>query len=375
MDPVEIFLSAPPGLESLLALEAAELGFAGPRVVPGGVVVAGGWPEVWRANLCLRGASKVLARIGGFRAMHLAQLDKRARKFPWAEVLVPGTAVRVDVTCRKSKIYHDRAARQRIEGAVAASGLEVMGPPAKEEDSTSDAVRVLVRIEDDMVDISLDTSGAPLHRRGHKQAIGKAPMRETLAALFLRACGYDGSESLVDPMCGSGTFVLEAAEIALGLKPGRSRGFAFQDFAGFDPDTWQQMKSATDGPDIQARFCGSDRDDGAVRSAQANAERAGVAGVCRFERHAVSDLSRPEGPPGLVMVNPPYGARIGNRKLLFALYGSLGAVLKDRFGGWRLGLITSDPGLAKATGLAFLPEPLAVSHGGLTVRLYQTGRL
>lgn len=376
MDPVEIFLSAPPGLEPLLAAEAAELGFAAPRVVPGGVVVAGGWPEVWRANLCLRGASKVLARIGGFRAMHLAQLDKRARKFPWTEVLVPGMAVRVDVTCRKSKIYHDRAARQRIEGALAASGLEVVGPSEQEdEDGTSDAVRVMVRIEDDMVGISLDTSGAPLHRRGHKQAIGKAPMRETLAALFLRACGYDGSEPVVDPMCGSGTFVLEAAEIALGLQPGRTREFAFQDFAGFDRDAWEQMKAATRVSERQVRFFGSDRDDGAVRAAQANTVRAGVAEVCRFERHAVSDLARPEGPPGLVMVNPPYGARIGNRKLLFALYGSLGAVLKDRFGGWRLGLVTSDPGLAKATGLAFQPEPLAVSHGGLTVRLYQTGRM
>lgn len=353
----EIFASAPPGLEPFLLAEVVEAGFAAPAAVPGGVVFRGGWADVARANMCLRGAGRVLARIGSFRAMHLAQLDKRSRKFPWGEVLRADVPVRVEVTCRNSKIYHDRAARQRVETAI----RETVGAPIEAEA----ALRVMVRIEDDLVTVSLDTSGEPLHRRGHKEAVGKAPMRETLAALFLRACGYDGSETVVDPMCGSGTFVLEAAEIATGLWPGRSRHFAFEDLALDVP----RVGGAEPRP-TPLRFYGSDRDDGAIRSSLANAERAGVAGICQFTRAAVSDLQRPEGAPGLVIVNPPYGARIGNRKQLFALYGALGQVMRDRFQGWRFGMVTSDVGLAKATGLALEAGP-PVAFGGLSVKLYQ----
>jgi putative N6-adenine-specific DNA methylase len=317
---------------------------------------------VRRANLLLRGAGRVLARIGAFRAFHLAQLDKRARKFPWAAVLRPDVPLRVEVSCRNSKIYHDRAARQRVERAI----TETLGAPIEAEA----ALRLMVRIEDDLVTLSLDTSGEPLHRRGFKEAVGKAPLRETLAALFLRQCGYDGGEPVLDPMCGSGTFVIEAAEIARGLVPGRARGFAFEQLAGFNAAVWQAEKAALAPRETALRFYGSDRDDGAIRASLANATRAGVAEQCSFARHAVSDLARPEGPPGLVMVNPPYGARIGDRKLLFALYGALGARLRAEFSGWRLGMVTSDGGLAKATGLALQAGP-PVAFGGLTVKLYQ----
>ena len=359
METFEIFLSAPPGLEDVLRGEAAEAGFADPVAVPGGVAFQGGWSDVWRANLVLRGAGRVLARIASFRAMHLAQLDKRARKVDWESVLVPDAPVSVEVTCRRSKIYHDRAAKQRIEPAIAATGGAPLGPGGP---------TVMVRIEDDLVTVSVDTSGEPLHKRGHKEAVGKAPMRETLAALFLRAAGYTGTEPVLDPMCGSGTFVIEAAEMALGLQPGRSRGFAFERFPGFDARAFAAMRTAP--RETAWQFHGSDRDDGAIRNASANAARAGVEGITTFRRAAISDLQRPEGPPGLVIVNPPYGARIGNRKLLFALYGSLGAVLRDRFGGWRVGIVTSDGGLAKATGLDLSAGP-PVPHGGLSVKLYQ----
>ncbi|MGH1415268.1 MAG: THUMP domain-containing class I SAM-dependent RNA methyltransferase [Pelagimonas sp.] len=363
----EIFLAAPPGLEPILADEARDAGFADPQPVAGGVTIRGGWPDVWRANLCLRGAGRVLARIGSFRAFHLAQLDKRSRKFDWAAVLRPDVPVRVEVTCRESKIYHDRAAKQRVETAI----KETLGAQISAEAS----LRVMVRIEDDLVTISLDTSGEPLHRRGHKEAVGKAPMRENLAALFLRQCGYTGSETVVDPMCGSGTFVIEAAEIAAGLMPGRSRNFAFETLANFDANHWADLRQTTkERVDVGAAFCGSDRDDGAIRSSLSNAKRAGVDAYCHFNRAAVSDLQRPQGKPGLVIVNPPYGARIGNRKLLFSLYGSLGKTLKDRFSGWRVGMVTSDAGLAKSSGLPFKSGP-AISFGGLKVKLYQVDAL
>lgn len=363
----ELFLVTAPGLEAALAVEAKSLNFADPTPVTGGVLVRGGWPDVWRANLELRGAGRVLARIGEFRANHLAQLDKRARKFPWGDFLRPDVPVRVEVSCKSSRIYHSGAARQRIETAI----REELGAPI----ATDAELLIKARISNDLCTISIDTSGESLHKRGHKEAIGKAPMRETMASLFLRQCGYDGTEPVVDPMCGSGTFVIEAAEIAAGLKPGRSRHFAFEQLVSFDATAWQQMRDADHGTAPHVRFFGSDRDAGAIRMSRENAERAGVAAFTEFQQHDVGDLVAPDGPPGLVIVNPPYGTRIGDKKPLHALYGTLGQTLRTRFTGWRVGLITSEASFAKTTGLPFAPPGPSVAHGGLKVWLFQTGRL
>jgi putative N6-adenine-specific DNA methylase len=366
--PFEIFLAAPPGLEPLLAEEAAEAGLPGPRAVPGGVVVPGGWPEVWRANLRLRGASRVLARVAAFRALHLAQLDKRARKVAWGDVLRADVPVRVEATCRASRIWHAGAARERVARAIG----DALGCPLAEG---PDAVTVRVRIEDDLCTVSVDTSGEPLHRRGHKQEVNAAPMRETLAALFLRAAGYAGAEPVVDPMCGSGTFVIEAAEIAMGLAPGRSRAFAFERLAGFDAAAWAALRAEARPRATGLRFWGSDRDAGAAAMSRANAARAGVDGVASFAEAPVSALERPDGPAGLVIVNPPYGERLGEAGSLRPLYAALGATLKARFAGWRVALVASEAGLARATGLPFGPPGPVVPHGGLKVRLWLTGRL
>lgn len=363
----EAFATVLPGLESLLAEEIRELGFVVTTVIPGGVTFAAEWPDIWRANLWLRGATRVLVRIGSFRALHLAQLDKRASKFHWGDFLRPDFPVRVEATCRKSRIYHAGAAKQRVENAIAKSvGVKI-------DDNASLCVKV--RIEDDLCSFSLDTSGDPLHKRGHKQAVGKAPLRETMAALYLRACGFDGQEPVVDPMCGSGTFVIEAAEIAAGLAPGRTRRFAFEDLSNFDPEIWQALKAEKRAATQGYQAYGFDRDDGAIRNATANAERAGLAGSTTFARQAVSELIPPDGPKGLVMVNPPYGGRIGNKKLLFGVYGAFGKTMKERFSGWRVGLVTNEEPLARATGLPFAKKSDVIPHGGLKVRLYQTESL
>ena len=336
-------------------------------IVPGGVETRGGWPEVWRANLVLRCATRVLVRVGEFRAMHLAQLDKRAHKFPWDQVLKPDQPIRVEATCRKSRIYHAGAAAQRIERAI----TDVLGAPITEDA----AIVVKLRIEDDLAVISLDSSGESLHKRGHKEAVAKAPMRETMAAAFLRECGYRGQEPVFDPMCGSGTFQIEAAEIAAGLYPGRSRHFAFEDFASFKLDIWTRMKAENAARVPEFRFTGADRDAGAVRMSSANAARAGVQDWCDFAQGQIADAVPPDGPPGLVMINPPYGTRIGNKGPLYGLHANIGEVLKTRFRGWRVGIVTSEPSLARATGLPFREPGPIVAHGGLKVRLYQTGPL
>ncbi|HEY4162315.1 MAG TPA: class I SAM-dependent RNA methyltransferase [Dongiaceae bacterium] len=366
----EIFVVTSPGLESALCDEVRVKGFKDPAAVKGGVTVKGGWPEVWRANLELRGAARVLARIGEFRALHLAQLDKRARKLAWGEILRPDVPFRVEASCTGSRIYHQGAAAQRIEKAI----RDTLGASASPEAE----ICIKARIDDDLCTVSVDTSGESLHKRGHKEAVGKAPMRENLAALFLRQCGYDGAESVVDPMCGSGTFVIEAAEIAAGLNPGRSRHFAFEQLANFDDAVWQRLRGAGVKPESTAsvlRFYGSDRDAGAIEMSRANAARAGITGMTEFRQKAVEDLAVPGGAPGLVIVNPPYGTRIGDTKKLYSLYYALGQTLLTRFAGWRVGLVASNASLVKATGLPFGSPAGSVSHGGLRVTLFTTGAL
>jgi putative N6-adenine-specific DNA methylase len=351
----------------LLGAEVRGKGFKQPKPVPGGVIIRGGWPEVWRANLWLRGAGRVLARIDAFHVVHLAQLDGRARRVPWGSVLRADVPFRVEASCAGSRIYHSGAAAERIATAI----RETLGAP-----ETPDAeILVRARIENDVCTISVDTSGEPLHKRGYKQAVNPAPLRETMASLFLQACGYAGTEPLVDPMCGAGTFVIEAAEIAARLNPGRARHFAFEQLATFDAAAWQLMRAVNSRRTPVAGCHGSDRDAGAIEMSRANAARAGVVEITEFRTATISDAAPPAGPPGLVIVNPPYGARLGNQAALAPLYQALGQTLLRRFSGWRVGMVASEPMLAHRTGLPFLPPGAPVPHGGLRVSLYRTGPL
>lgn len=363
----QIFCVSVPGLEQVLLEEVREAGFQRAKAETGGVSFGGRWREVWRANLKLRGASRILARFASFHANHLGELDRRARAIDWAAILKPGLPVQVEASCAGSKIYHSGAAAQRVGKAI----TESIAVPLSEEAG----ITIKARIENDLCTLSVDTSGGLLHKRGHKQAMAKAPLRETMAALLLRQCGYRGNEPVLDPFCGSGTFLIEAAEIAVGLPPGRNRAFAFEQLATFDAEAWRGMKAAISPVETSVRFHGSDRDAGAIKAAIANAERAGVAACTHFTKASVSDVLAPDGPPGLVIMNPPYGTRIGDKTALRNLHARTGEVLRQRFEGWRIGLLTSDEGLARATGLPFGPRSKPILHGGLRVYLYQAPAL
>lgn len=364
---MDIFCITAPGLEDLLAAESREKGFKVTATIPGGVTLRGEWPEVWRANLQLRGAARVLARVGEFRALYLSQLELNTRDFAWHEVLPSGAWITVETTCLKSKIYHAGAATERVENALSARGYNI----TRDEDIESLSIRV--RIDRDIVTLSIDTSGDPLHKRGHKEAVNKAPMRETMAAMFLRDAGFNGKEPLYDPMCGSGTFVIEGADIARRLDPGRARSFTFQSLVGFNKGAFDAMGS----PPRDAAFhtYGSDRDQGAVAMSLANADRAGVSTTTIFENKSIGDVTPPCDTPGLVIANPPYGGRIGNKKPLYGLYASFGERMQTHFKGWRVAIVTSDASLAKATELPFKPAGPVVNHGGIKVRLWQTDPL
>lgn len=363
----EIFLATAPGLENALYDEVRTKGFKQAKAVKGGVTIIGGWPEVWRANLWVRGASRILARIASFRAAHLSQLNSRSKEIPWSDILDPQYAFRVEVSCSKSRIYHSGAAAERIDRAISDT-LSVTSTPNSD-------ILIMGRIDHDICTLSVDTSGALLHKRGYKASVNRAPMRENMAALFLQQCGYKGTEPVYDPMCGSGTFVIEAAEIASKLNPGRTRDFAFEKLVPFDPHAWDKMRKVKRRGETGLHFYGSDRDSGAVKMSTENAARAGVDKITNFKQLAISDITPPSDTPGLVILNPPYGGRIGETQKLIPLYKSLGKVLRMNFTGWRVGIITTETSLAQATGLPFLPTNAPVQHGGLRVTLFQTAPL
>ena len=370
-DKFEIFITTQLGLEHLLYDEIKKFEFTNPVLLVGGVSITGDWVDVWKANMYLRGATKVLARIGEFRAFHLAQLDKRARKFPWHITIPQGISIKAEVvTNRKNKIYHAGAAVERIERAIS----EEIGSKIAGSVSSADIV-FKIRIIDNNVIISIDTSGDGLYKRGYKLATGKAPIRENIASLALYYCGYTGNEPVLDPMCGSGTFIIEAAEISRNLMPGRNRKFSFQNLNSYDEKLVDYFIKKWENKISEFTFFGMDRNHNVVEHSIQNSKRAGIDDISNFKAQSIERLSRPKGPEGLVIVNPPYGSRIGKKKDLFSLYRTFGEKMKNEFSGWRVGMITSDNALAQSTKLPLISSELAISNGGLKIHLYRTETL
>jgi putative N6-adenine-specific DNA methylase len=359
-----LFAIAAPGLEPIVARELRSLGER-PRIDEGGVSWEGDARSMMRANLWLRTASRVLLRVARFRATAFYELEQRAKRVPWHEFVQPGRAVEFHVTARKSKLYHSDAIAERLQKA-AGSGPLATGrrPELKAESSQLFVVRVL---HDDFT-ISADTSGALLHMRGYRLAIGKAPIRETLGAALLMAAGWDGETALLDPFCGSGTIPIEAAMIARNVAPGLRRGFAFLDWpAHYDP-AWRVVLKDAKSQIRQSPRVGivaSDRDAGVVDSARANADRAGVGDALTLSVRAVSSIEPTDG-AGLVATNPPYGKRASEGADVRNVYAQMGKVLRARFVGWRLALYSPDDRLSRQTGLE-LTELFRTSNGGLKV--------
>jgi putative N6-adenine-specific DNA methylase len=257
---------------------------------------------------------------------------------------------------------------ERVHQAIADRlGAEV--PVAGPEDESIQQL-VLVRLVHDRCVISLDASGALLHQRGWRKAGGKAPLRETLAAGLLLASGWDAASPLADPFCGSGTIPIEAALLARRLAPGRGRRFACLDWPGFDAALASRLAAEAEaaalgsGPPIR----GSDRDAGAIESARANAEAAGVGSEIAFEQRAISDFEPPQG-TGWIVCNPPYGVRLRGGGDLRDLYARFGAVLRRRCPGWRVALLCADARLLRASELPLEPRA-SWRNGGLKVEVF-----
>jgi putative N6-adenine-specific DNA methylase len=364
------FAVTAPGLETFTAQELRRL-FPDlePAAEPGGVLFKGDLAALYRANLHLRTASRILARLGNFfYAATFPELQGRLARLPWERFLTPGQPVSIRVTCHKSKLYHsDHVAR-----TVSAALEQRLGKPSPllktDEDSDHPPQLIVVRLAEDKCTVSVDSSGTLLHKRGYRQAMAKAPLRETLAAALLMASGWDEVSPLLDPFCGSGTIPIEAALIALSVPPGIDRRFAFMDWPGYNDSLWRDtagswQKTANRPPLILA----SDRDAGAIKMAQANAERAGVADSIEFKCQAVSSIAPPLE-PGWIVTNPPYGLRLGEGRDLRNLYAQLGNILREKCPSWNLSVLCSDPLLLGQIRIP-LEASLSLVNGGVRVRL------
>jgi putative N6-adenine-specific DNA methylase len=386
--PVAAFAIAAPGLEPIVALELERLGITG-AVEAGGVAWNGSMDSVARANLWLRTASRVLVRLGEFRARTFWELERHARKLPWERFAAPGTPVRFRVTSRKSRLYHTDAIAQRLAEAVAARAGTTAGDSTRDRDPSAgtpddedgydddhaSGQLFVVRVVRDICTVSADASGALLYRRGYRQAVAKAPLRETIAAAMLLGSEWPGSVPLIDPLCGSGTIPIEAALIARRIAPGLGREFALQKWPDFDASRWERMVAAARENQLSrasAPILGSDRDAGAVESAGANAARAGVAGDIDLQVRPISAAEPPSG-RGWVVTNPPYGVRVGEAGAVRDLYAALGNVLRARFRGWTVALLSPAATLERQLGVA-LGERFATVNGGIPVRL-MTGQV
>ena len=371
----DLFAITAPGLEPLARAELLALHVKQVGTDDGGVPFGGGLEAVMRANLWLRTASRVLVRVAEFEATTFRDLELIARQIPWERYASRARPVRFRVTCRKSRLYHSDAVAQRLADALdrRLGGGTVVPDAAADEDGADDgddAQLFVVRFFRDRCTISADSSGELLHRRGYRQAVAKAPLRETIAAAMLAAAGHTGAAPLLDPLCGAGTIPIEAALRARRIAPGARRRFAFEHWPAFDAARWRALVDeavAGELPAAPAPVQGSDRDEGAIAAARANAARAGVAHDVDLAVLPVSAAAPASAGPGLVVTNPPYGVRVGDRDRLRNLYVALGNVLRTRCPGWTAALLLADRVLADQLRLP-LADAFTTTNGGIAVR-------
>lgn len=366
--PFTLFANCSPGIEPLLREELLALGALEPREVPGGATFSGHRSVVHRINLWSGLASHVLVRVGVFHATAFDRLVRELEDLPWEDFLIPGVAREFRVLARKSRLHHTDAIAERAARAIAKRlGDDRIDP-------TKGGVPVYLRFDHDRVQVSVDTSGEPLHRRGYRQHASAAPLREDLARALLRLSAWDSESPFVDPFCGSGTLPIEAALLARRIAPGIGRGFALERTALFHEPTWRQLRDeARTGarPCAPAPILGGDRDAGALDAAAHNAERAGVSSDVAWERAPVSELDLGElveRSSGALVTHPPFGRRLSRDRDLAPLYRALGRRVAELPRGWSVGLACRDSRLACEVARDLRPASSAVA-GGLRIRL------
>jgi putative N6-adenine-specific DNA methylase len=358
------------GLEEVLAGEVAALGGEEVALAPGGVSFSGDLALCYRANLWLRTANRVVAILSEFPAPTPAALYEGTREIPWTDLFLPERSIAVDANVRDSGITHSHFAAQKTKDAIVDRFRDATGR-RPDVDTASPDVRIVVRIVRDGCTVALDTSGESLNRRGYRSAPTEASLKETLAAGLILLAGWQGEQPLIDPACGAGTIPIEAAMISGNVAPGGfGRSFGFQRLNGYDRRRWEALlaeaREAARHP-VPVRVEGSDISPAAVAGAVKNATNAKLSGRVLFSARSIRNFSPGEG-PGVILSNPPYGARLPGGEQAEAFYREMGEALKKRCRGWTAYLLSGNPAVTKFLGLK-ASRKYPVMNGPIDCRL------
>lgn len=372
---LKMFLVVPPGLEDLAKTEIADE-MQNKKLVyqplQEELTFEVDLQNLLNANIHLRIPNRILIRLGDFRATNFPELVKKASRLNWEDYLSPNTSISIRTTCKKSKLYHSDAVSQRIHSAIQDRIHQKVNLQKinLEDESENNVQIIVVRIIDDQVEISIDSSGTPLYKRGYRLAVTKAPLRENLAAAMLLASKWNRQDALIDPFCGSGTIPIEAALMKKNLPPGNSRNFIMEQWPIFKKKMkiltrFQPVENTSVG---EINIFGSDRDAGAIKISGENCQRANVSGTIQWSINAISDMPR-FSQPGWIVTNPPYGERISANTDLRNLYAQFGNILRKEYAGWKVLFLCSDPNLIYQTQLDVKPI-IHFSNGGINVKGY-----
>ncbi len=367
----KFFASCPRGLESLLVEDLNAAGVKHVKQIPGGVHFAADWPSCYSINLHSRIATRVLWRVAHGRYAKEDDIYRLALETPWTNWFDVEQTIRVDVTAVKSPLKSLEFITLRIKDAVC-DRFRREFDKRPSVDTREPDVRIHSFITVDECTLYIDTSGAPLYQRGLRQKTVEAPLKENIAAGILRLSGWRPGTPLIDPMCGSGTFLVEAAQMALNIAPGAGRDFGFQRLKNFDLPAWKVMLDSAMDAEKPAEFSniyGSDLSPVAVRAALANLDRAGLLPAVSLSSGDILSLDAPvEG--GIMIANPPYGERLSELDELAEFYPLLGSALKRKFAGWNCYLLSADTRLPKMMRLT-PSKKTPLFNGALECRLYE----
>jgi putative N6-adenine-specific DNA methylase len=365
------FATCARGVEPVLADELRGLGAADVSPGRGGVHFAGDLALLYRANLWLRTAIRVLRPILEAEVGSPDDLYEAVKALDWSRWMTPEHTLAVDANVRDSHITHSKYAALRVKDAICDQLIEKCGRRPS-VDVEEPMVGLNLHVYRDHAVLSLDASGESLHKRGYRPVLTRAPLNEALAAAIVLLTGWTGETPFADPLCGSGVLPIEAAWMALRRPPGLTRRrFGFQGWMDFDVELWTDLRDeARRGvrKALPAPILASDLRYDAVTFADGNARAAGVGHLLRFEKRDVRDFRPPDGPGGVLVCNPPYGERIGEEKELFSLYHTLGEVFSRNCPGWTAFVFTGNPRLARAIGSRPMAE-IPLYNGKIPCRL------
>lgn len=369
------FATCPRGLEPVLQAELVALGAQHIGITDGGVGFSGDLSLSWKANLESRVATRILWRVGQTSYTNEDDIYKAALALAWPSWFDVGLTIMVKVTAVKCPLKSLEFITLKIKDAVCDKFRQV-GGERPSVDTREPDIRIHAFLSASECQFYVDTSGAALYQRGNRQSSVEAPLRENLAAGILKLTGWQPNMPLLDPMCGSGTFLIEAALMALDIAPGLKRSFAFEKLKNFDAVAWNAIKQAAQKrvkPASPMLIFGSDSDFRAVRAARQNLEAAGLSNVVQVQQMDILESPAPvllEGVTGILLSNPPYGERIGETDELAALYPQLAASLKRNFAGWNAFFLTSDLRMPKLMRLS-PSRKTPLFNGPLECRLFE----